>query len=172
MSGASACCCVHTAEPGTDSMKRQQVGSCAIGSPDDAGGLLIPAALLRGASGALEETATPQGPAPLEPAGFATDEHAAEEELLNNVVSSPRHLANMTSPPPDGFTCLKRMSMSWKPTHSVVISEQCAFLQAWGFMHVMDVPADEELASATTSMLDDAHFDSRLCSLQNGVPWA
>ncbi len=45
-------------------------------------------------------------------------------------------------------------------------------LQAWGLVHdmdVMDVDADEELASATTSMHDDAHYDAGL--LNNGVPW-
>ena len=44
-------------------------------------------------------------------------------------------------------------------------------LQAWGFMQAMDVPADDELASATTSMLDDAHYDSHQCSLNNGIAW-
>ena len=44
-------------------------------------------------------------------------------------------------------------------------------LQAWGIMHAMDVPADDELASATTSMLDDAHYDSHQCSLNNGIAW-
>ena len=36
-------------------------------------------------------------------------------------------------------------------------------------MNAMDVAADEELASATTSMHDDAHYDGG--TLNNGVPW-
>ena len=37
-------------------------------------------------------------------------------------------------------------------------------------MDAIGVVADEELASATTSMRDDAHYDADL--LNNGLPWA
>ncbi len=70
-------------------MKDLQVDSCAAGSPEEAGGLLISAALLRKASGAMDVPAAPLGPPPLEQAGLAADERAVDEELLNNVVSSP-----------------------------------------------------------------------------------
>ena len=63
-----------------------QVALSEGGSPDDAGGLLIPEALLRSCSSNMDEPAAPLGPPLLEAAAVGEPNCHGDANVLNNVV--------------------------------------------------------------------------------------